>query len=348
MAEERKRSALPWVVMGVGTLAVVGLVLEFGAGILLRAAQPEPEAPIKAHDLSSLDKTFEFDPHTWWRLQANLKDYRVIGRCWGRDVDFTFSTDAAGVRLDPGSPAEPERKILALGDSVTFGLGVGDGEAWPARLRDRLTATDDKNEYRVINMGTPGFSAFQGLRQLDKRGLALSPDLVIACFGQNDFDTWNTFTDLQRAVRDANEQQLKESGHSDLFVLATLALTGAKEMITTPADAPLQPRLTREEFRDTLEQLRLLCVSRGIPLVLMRWPQEPQVLEKNPAPINYEDILFSFKDAPGIIFVDLYPAFIEKTEPLYADPVHGNAAGCDAAAEALVEVVLATLGPATP
>ncbi len=345
---EKKRRLLPWVVMGVGTLAMVGLVLEFGAGLLLRAAQPEPEAPIKAHDLSSLDKTFELDPHTWWRLQANLNDYHVVGRCWGRDVDFMFSTDAAGIRLDAEAPAEPERKILALGDSVTFGLGVADSEAWPARLRARLSESDGENRYRVINMGTPGFSAFQGLRQLDKRGLAESPDLVIACFGQNDFDTWNTFTDLQRAVGDASKQETKESGHSDLFVLAKLALAGAREMLATPSDAPLQPRLTREEFRDTLEQMRLLCESRGIPLVLLRWPQEPQVLEKNPAPINYEDILFSFKDAPGVIFVDLYPAFIEKTEPLYADPVHGNAAGCDAAAEALIEVVLATLGPATP
>ncbi len=131
-------------------------------------------------------------------------------------------------------------------------------------------------------------------------------------------------------------------------MLAQIALAGAKALLTTPSDAPLQPRLTREEFRDTLEQMRQLCQGKGIPLILLRWPQEPQVLQKNPAPINYEDILFSFKDAPGVTLLDLYPAFAEKDEPLYADPVHGNAAGCDAAAEALVDVVLATLHQAVP
>lgn len=330
--------------MGAGTIAAVGLVLELGASLILGRNAQEPEAPIKAHDLSSLDKTFEFDVYTWWKLQPNLDNYRVVGRCWGRDVDFRFSTDSEGVRVDPGAPEAPERRILALGDSVTFGLGVSDAETWPAQLRAQLAGLEGANRFRVINYGTPGYSAFQGLRQLDKRGLALKPDLVVACFGQNDFDTWNTTTDLQRAMNETSAVEAKESGHSDLFVLARMALAGAKELLSTPSDAPLQPRLTRDEFRDTLEQMRLICLDHGIPLILLRWPQEPQVLEKNPAPIHYEDIILSFRDAEGVTLVDLYPAFAAEQRSLYIDPVHGSAAGCEVAAHTLAGTVLQVLG----
>lgn len=330
--------------MGAGTIAVVAIVLELGASIILGTNSQEPEAPIKAHDLSSLDKTFEFDVYTWWKLQPNLDNYHVVGHCWGRVVDFRFSTDSEGVRVDPGAPEAPERRILALGDSVTFGLGVSDAETWPARLRARLAEMTGANRFRVINYGTPGYSAFQGLRQLDKRGLALKPDLVVACFGQNDFDTWNTTTDLQRAMNETSAVAPKESGQSDLFVLARMAIAGARGLLSTPSDAPLQPRLTREEFRDTLEQIRLLCVEQGIPLILLRWPQEPQVLEKNPTPIHYEDIILSFEGAEGVTLVDLYPAFAAEERSLYIDPVHCSAAGCEVAARTLAKTVLQLLG----
>jgi len=320
-------------------LAVAGVVLELGAKALLRMAPPAAtEAPIKAHDLSQLDLTFRPDPFTWWLLKPDLKNHPIQGRCWGRDVAFSFSTNAQGFRGGSMSAEGEKIRILALGDSLTFVLGVGDAECWPARLEARLNAQAGQDIYEVINAGAPGFSAFQGLRLLDKYGLALKPKLVIACFGQNDFDTWNPQTDLQKARAEAEARAAEEQSPSDLFVLARRALQGAEQVLADP-NAPKQPRLTREEFRDTLEQLRQLCEQNGIAFVLLRWPQEGQVLEKRPAPINYEDVLLDFAQTPGVRLVDLYPAFAAKEEPLYADPVHGNAAGCDAAAEAMAAPV---------
>src|SRR6185436_2701295 len=51
-------------------------------------------------------------------------------------------TDEHGFRLpDPATQAErrpDDRQIVALGDSVTFGWGAGDGETWPAQLEHLL------------------------------------------------------------------------------------------------------------------------------------------------------------------------------------------------------------------
>lgn len=320
-------------------LGLIYIVLELGARLLMRAPTLPAEAPIKAHDLSAMDAAFSPDPYTWWRFPPNLEDFHVVGRCWGRDVDFTFSTNANGYRGAPLREGEHPR-VICIGDSVTFGLGVGDAETYPRRLEERLREAG--LDVEVINTGTPGYSAFQGLRLLDKYGMVLKPDVVIACFGQNDFDTWNADTDLERAQAEAANAAAEANSPSDFFVLARRALQGAQQLMADPR-APKKPRLTREEFRETLEQLRQLCAGARVPLVLLRWPQEPQVLEKNPAPIHYEDIVLDFANADGVTLVDLYPPFVEKTVPLYADPVHGNAAGCDAAAEALAPTVQALL-----
>jgi hypothetical protein len=46
------------------------------------------------------------------------------------------------------------------------------------------------------------------MRLLDKRGFGLGPAVVVACFGQNDFDLWDTKTDIEKAIDE--EQAAKE------------------------------------------------------------------------------------------------------------------------------------------
>jgi lysophospholipase L1-like esterase len=67
-----------------------------------------------------------------------------------------FRVDTGAQRLrggDPG-PADPARmRLVAIGDSVTFGWGVAGDEAWPARLAAELTRRGHAVE--VINAGVP-------------------------------------------------------------------------------------------------------------------------------------------------------------------------------------------------
>ena len=320
-------------------VAVCAALLEFGSGYILNRTAP---APIKAHDLSQLDATFVTDPVMLWRLEPNLDNYHVVGRCWDRDVDFTMSTNALGLRDDPIPETKTRTRILALGDSITFGLGVNNGQDWPAQLEQLLNAKAGKDKYEVINGGVPGYSAFQGLRFLDKRGFDLDPDLVIACFGQNDFDTWNNTTDIENAAALAEEARLREESPSDFLLLAQLAMKGARHAMES-GEGEKKPRLTPEEFRDTLLQFARACEEHTVPLLLLRWPQEWQVLENKSEPIHYEPILLDTAKETGVPVVDLFPAFRAAKEPLYADPVHANATGCHVTAEALVAPVLKAL-----
>ena len=73
--------------------------------------------------------------------------------------------------------------IVALGDSLTAGLGVGVEEAYPALLEARLRR--EGFDYRVVNAGVSGDTSAGGLRRLDW-ALKLKPQVLIVALGAND------------------------------------------------------------------------------------------------------------------------------------------------------------------
>jgi acyl-CoA thioesterase I len=85
------------------------------------------------------------------------------------------------------SAAEPalgaSRVIVALGDSLTAGLGLSPEEAYPALLEARLA--QEGYDYRVVNAGVSGDTSAGGLRRIDW-ALKLGPEIVIVALGAND------------------------------------------------------------------------------------------------------------------------------------------------------------------
>jgi acyl-CoA thioesterase I len=82
-----------------------------------------------------------------------------------------------------GAGGAGERIIVALGDSLTAGLGVASDEAYPALLEAR--ARKAGFDYRVVNAGVSGDTSAGGLRRLDWI-LRSRPDVVIVALGSND------------------------------------------------------------------------------------------------------------------------------------------------------------------
>jgi acyl-CoA thioesterase-1 len=82
-----------------------------------------------------------------------------------------------------GAAGAGERIIVALGDSLTAGLGVASDEAYPALLEAR--ARKAGFDYRVVNAGVSGDTSAGGLRRLDWV-LRSRPEVVIVALGSND------------------------------------------------------------------------------------------------------------------------------------------------------------------
>jgi hypothetical protein len=161
----------------------------------LLAANPRWEFLVTNLDVfPGTDQFFESDSRLFWRLRPNLRDVAAAERLPdGSTYRFTASTGPDGRRVTPPVNAA-ESRVLFLGDSSTFGIPVGDAEAFPAvvqRLVPGLAA---------INAGVPGYSAFQGRRLLEHLAeMSDAPRFVIAAFWPNDRSTWDHLSDPEHA-----------------------------------------------------------------------------------------------------------------------------------------------------
>ena len=77
----------------------------------------------------------------------------------------------------------PAATILCLGDSLTAGYGLDEGQAWPALVEASAKAAG--RDWTLINAGISGDTTAGGLRRL-KWALRAKPDLVVVALGGND------------------------------------------------------------------------------------------------------------------------------------------------------------------
>jgi hypothetical protein len=141
-------------------LAEAALALAERAGLV-------PTTPPPLHRLHRYSERLGWEPRPGARLEQRGVAVSVNARgCRGREV-------ARG-------RSEGRARIVLLGDSVAFGLGVGDGETFAALL--------DADGPEVVNLAVQGYGPCQSLLRLEQQGLAYRPDAVVfsLCLG-NDF-----------------------------------------------------------------------------------------------------------------------------------------------------------------
>jgi acyl-CoA thioesterase-1 len=92
--------------------------------------------------------------------------------------------EVAETAVKPSAKPIPTFRILALGDSLTEGLGVQQKLAYPAQLQEQL-AKAGYETIEVINAGLSGETT-SGLKNRLNWVLKQKPDLTILCIGAND------------------------------------------------------------------------------------------------------------------------------------------------------------------
>ena len=93
------------------------------------------------------------------------------------------SSAAGSAPPPPPAPAAARPRIVALGDSLTAGLGLPSSQAYPALLQQKLDANG--YAYEVVNAGVSGDTSAGGLRRLDW-SLAGDARVLIVALGAND------------------------------------------------------------------------------------------------------------------------------------------------------------------
>ena len=123
-----------------------------------RLEAQEEDVPIR-FGMVNFPDIVEKDPWLFWQLKANTTAPLDQGRMTG----FIANGDRMRNPEVPVERGPNDFRLLALGDSVTFGWGVRYEEAYPTLLADLLSEARPGREIHVMNASCSGYSTHQGL-----------------------------------------------------------------------------------------------------------------------------------------------------------------------------------------
>jgi lysophospholipase L1-like esterase len=220
------------------------------------------------------------------------------------------------------------KRILAVGDSFTFGSFVNNQDTYPALLEYELRKNNSKVE--VINAGIAGYTLEDELSYLEEKGLKLESDLIILQVYQNDV------ADYQPQTRQVFSRKAHEvSSHNYLYQIAK---NSAFLTYIQKKRAESQTQRYREEsakrkepnldfelakYLKDLKRLENIVYNKNLKVIVLLIPSYDQIIDKT----GYFP-QFNIKESLGgrLFVVDFYPIFKEVNNPekLYLLPENGH------------------------
>jgi lysophospholipase L1-like esterase len=178
------------VALSVGSrLAAVAIGLVAGliaCELVLRIARPAALQP----GLEDVEPFVVPDVTLGWVGRPNLQTEVRFEPVFRHQV----STNSRGLRnRETPYARDARRRILCVGDSFTWGLGVEGEDAFPARLERGLPGTE------VVNAGVIGWGTAQEWLWLEGEGARYTPDILILGFHVSDF--WENAGSTLRKLR---------------------------------------------------------------------------------------------------------------------------------------------------
>ncbi len=254
-----------------------------------------------------------------------------------------YRINSYGLRGPEIPPKSGKTRILFLGDSYAFGLGVNEEETIPSHLERILISEGKKVE--VLNAGVPGYHTGQEIAFLKTDGLALSPDMVLLLFYLNDITSEDLHYDERLHCLYSDDipipYTLKEVfSRSALY---SLILRASKKLVSKDVKRDWDTTRKRlDSLVKTLKENKLKGVIVILPLITstldMRseseWHQHYRWVEDwaVESQVEYVSLLESFR---GFLL-----------EYLLIDPgrdQHFNSGGCELVAKEIAQAIKSAL-----
>ena len=264
------------------------------------------------------------------------------GTTYGKSI--TKNTDNFRDREFAIPKPEHTYRILVLGDSFTWGVGLDVEETIPKLLERQLAAGHPAGTIEVINAAIPGYNTVEQLILLQEKGLKYQPDMVLLIYNLNDIEylphlTPKTYDHLEATPvveLDPGEEITKYSPYQGLrgiilkieqrsvFVKFLVPRVGALlrefgliESVEFSWVEKLLQGFTDEnpgwlESKRSLTQIAALCQNEGCTFQVGIYPLLTE-LERYRDSEAHRTLLRFFREA-GIQATDLLPLF-ENTNP---------------------------------
>lgn len=283
-----------------------------------------------------------------------------------RTGDVVYRTNDRGFRgpAHPTGKPEDHIRIVLLGDSVSFGYGVSEQDAYPQRLARELTRRSGR-PVEVLNLAVSGYNPYNQAALFRELGGDFDPDLVLVQFCINDLNDPTLHFDAQTrlALGDlpdaafpdpSTRGQVPAEPAPPLAFCSALrlcrvlaaALTGepwsphgrARALAMAPAGG-LPPGPTRSWLRARYAEIASGAAAADASFAVIAFPHEGLLSDAS----SVQRDLASLGDEAGWATLDLLPAFrssgMTRSE-LFIDLWHPTAAGHRVAAEEIERQLL--------
>lgn len=257
---------------------------------------------------------------------------------------YKVNIDALGLRFNGWKKdltlkdIEDKYKILAIGDSITFGLNIHDEDTYPYRLQEIFL--NEAKEAVVLNAGIGSATITDYLYYLQEKGLALQPDLVIVNFSSNDlgemerrvplyqkiieenrFEFWRTikltkfmrffrkfglqnrYRHWLKKIRDERVREILRTQSQTMDDVTYVSVYHYGKAVTDPYHEELKEKWHR--YFAALQSLHDFLKEENINFLFIIHPDIVTVFDK--AKHNYQDLLRHYLNQMGIAYVDPLP-----------------------------------------
>ena len=313
------------------------------------------------------------DPRYLWKLEANRRMDSPDGA--------VTQINAVGLRtklLPTDAKAKDERRLLVTGDSSVYGWGQPDGLTYAEQLEAELNANFTGVTFHVINLGVPGYSTMQTLRQLEDLGWAYQPDLLVVhnIFSDCNIDAFQDEVAMQLTNPDGTLGR-KLLHRSRLYCSVYMPWARTQSTANQSPNRVLQPgnpvgknagatleaidqiidlsRVPLGDYLDNLDTIREGAAAHGAKMILaplaQEWdvgiwnapmapPTEGQVLPWYPYRTAQAEWATD-KGVPRIYLPDVFKAAEVDKNTLFIDNMHPSVTGASIMAHEVVKLLRA-------
>jgi lysophospholipase L1-like esterase len=323
--------------------AILGNLVALGVGLLVMLALGEIALRVVdlGHPYYSAPELYQpsADPRILFEPRPSFS---------GFSEGVSLTTNSRGLRERELPLAKPPgtRRVVFLGDSVTFGPGVKDDEPYPRLLESSINDAGD-GPIQTVNTGVVGYNTVQELARLVQAGLPYGPDVVVLTFVVNDLlETFSIFDHQYEPTGALANVKiwLRRNSYHYRFVQQMYWRLGQE--VRRAREGPTEPLRKRDRVEErlaTLAEIVATTRANGASFLLVLYPDnltDPVSPGPSGERLTMRETLQRFAAREQVPLVDLSDALGDVRDPrsrqyrLREDP-HPSPEGHRAIAEAL-------------
>lgn len=323
--------------------ALLGNLAALGAGLLVMLVLGEIALRVvgRGHPYYSAPELYQ--PNADPRVQFEPRP-GFVGFSEGTQVN----TNSRGLRERELPLTKPEgtRRVVFIGDSVTFGPGVRDDQPF-ARVLEASLGGGGVGPVETVNAGVVGYNTIQELARLENVGLAYQPDVVVLTFLVNDLlETFSIFDHQYEPTGMLAGAKVWLRRNSNLYRFLQNIYWRIGQELRRAREGPTEPLRKRDRLEDRLATLReMIWVTRanGAGFLLVIYPDnldDPVSPGPSGERLTMRQALTQFAAREQVPLVDLSSTLGDVRDPrarqyrLREDP-HPSVEGHRVIAEAL-------------